>query len=68
MNKKMKRDFEELLKKHNGKWKVKDFERLIVELELKNKIVLEEARGYNEQKIVYIHNPKVFKELMKKSG
>ena len=61
----MKKDFVDLLKKYNGEWRVKDFERLIVEFEVSNKIILIRDKGYNEQKVQWIYYPKTFKRLMK---
>ena len=44
MNKKMKKDFEKLIKKYNGKWDVRDFDRLILNWALDGKIVISRNR------------------------
>ena len=69
MNKKMKKDFEELIKKYNGKWELKDFDRLLLDWVLESKIIVDTGakKSRFSKRIFWIYKPELFKKLEKRS-
>lgn len=60
MNKKMERDFEDLIRKHNGKWRAIDFGKLLVKWQEQKKIII----SGRKEEICWMYYPKLFKRLV----